>query len=99
MQTFGCSARGWETTQCDFSAECNWIPTVSPRHHSSHVPFPQAASYISSSGDIKGSLFSVGISTAPVTTLSQLFTVFIVSPPTLQAGKVISEKIEVHREM
>lgn len=59
---------------------------MSPRHSSSHVSFPQAASHISSSGDIKGSLFSVGIFTAPVTALSQLFTAFIVSPPTLQAG-------------
>lgn len=47
---------------------------------------------INSNGKIKASLFSVGIFTAPVTTLSRLFTTFIVSPPQLfrQDIRVIS---------
>lgn len=61
--------------------------------------FSTAASQISSSAEIKGSLFSVGIFTAPVTALSQLFTAFIVSAPALQAGRVFAGKIEMHRKM
>lgn len=38
---------------------------------------------INSNGNIKGSLFSVGIFTAPVTALSHLSTTFVVSPPEL----------------